>query len=149
MSPLPWLHIAEAVSADAARSGIRRVGLLGTRTVMEGTIYQPLLEQHGIDTVLPQSYEKAQLDRIIRTELIHGDYRLRSRALVVDIISAMAEQGAEAVILGCTELPLLLKDEDPVLRLLDSTHILAVAALQHAASMPLQDDLTPAVFSHN
>ena len=132
MSPVPWLHIATAVGAEAIRRSFRKVGLLGTRVVMQGTVYQPILEPAGIEIVLPHVNQRAQLDKIIRTELIRGEYVPRSRRYVQDIISTMAADGTEAVILGCTELPLLLADAPSALPLLDSTRLLASAALTTA-----------------
>ena len=128
-SPVPWLHIATAVGAEAIRQGFRQVGLLGTRVVMEGTVYQPILEQSGIEIVVPHARERIELDRIIRTELIRGTYLPQSRQYVEDVISTMASNGADAVILGCTELPLLLPNARYRLPLLDSTRLLAKAAL--------------------
>jgi aspartate racemase len=128
-SPVPWLHIATAVGAEVICRNFRKVGLLGTHMVMEGAVYHPVFEQHGIEIVLPQARERMDLDRIIRTELIRGHYPPRSRQQVQDMISIMAANGAEAVILGCTELPLLLADAPSSLPLLDSTRLLATAAL--------------------
>jgi aspartate racemase len=128
-SPVPWLHIATAVGAEVICRNFRKVGLLGTHVVMEGAVYHPVFEQHGIEIVLPQARERMDLDRIIRTELIRGHYPPRSRQQVQDMISIMAANGAEAVILGCTELPLLLSDAPSSLPLLDSTRLLATAAL--------------------
>ena len=130
VSPVPWVHIAAAVVAETTRRNYRRVGLLGTQVAMQGTIYQPIFEHHGIEIVLPPVPKRIELDRIIRTELIRGRYLPQAQAHVQDIISTMAASGAEAVILGCTELPLLLSEERPSsLPLLDSTRLLATAAL--------------------
>lgn len=128
-SSVPWLHIATAVGAEAVRQGFRQVGLLGTQVVMEGTVYQPIFARSGIEIVVPSAPERIDLDRIIRTELIRGTYLPQSRQYVEDVISAMAGDGADAVILGCTELPLLLSDARSRLPLLDSTRLLARAAL--------------------
>ncbi|HEX5549268.1 MAG TPA: aspartate/glutamate racemase family protein, partial [Nitrospira sp.] len=106
VSPVPWVHIAAAVAAEATRRNYQRVGLLGTQVAMQGTVYQPIFEHHGIEIVLPPIPKRIELNRIIRTELIRGHYLPRSRADVQDIISTMAASGADAVILGCTELPL-------------------------------------------
>jgi aspartate racemase len=129
VSPVPWVHIAAAVVAETTRRTYRRVGLLGTQVTMQGTVYQPIFEHHGIDVVLPPVPKRIELDRIIRTELIRGAYTAPSRSYVRSIISTMAASGAEAVILGCTELPLLLAEEPSSLPLLDSTRLLATAAL--------------------
>jgi aspartate racemase len=129
-SHVPWLHIATAVGAEAIRKDFRRVGLLGTRVVMEGAVYQAIFEKDGIEIVLPPVRKRMELDRIIRTELIRGQYSPHSRAYVRDLITLIAAtSGADAVILGCTELPLLLSDAPCNLPLLDSTRLLATAAL--------------------
>jgi aspartate racemase len=129
VSPVPWMHIAAAVAAEATRRNYRRVGLLGTQVAMQGTVYQPIFEHHGIEIVLPPVPKRIELNRIIQTELIRGHYLPRSRAYVQDIISTMAANSADAVILGCTELPLLLSEQPSSLPLLDSTRLLATAAL--------------------
>ena len=123
VSPVPWVHIAAAVVAETTRRNYRRVGLLGTQVTMQGTVYHPIFEHHGIEIVLPPVPTRIELDRIIRTELIRGRYLPRSLAYVQDIIST------DAVILGCTELPLLLSEAPSSLPLLDSTRLLATAAL--------------------
>ena len=129
VSPVPWLHIAAAVEAEARRRSYRRVGLIGTQVVMQGTVYQPMFEKQRIEIILPAAHEQIELDRVIRTELIRGHYLPRSRAYLQDIILTMAADGAEAVILGCTELPVLLSEEPSSLPFLDSTRLLASAAL--------------------
>jgi aspartate racemase len=146
-SPVPWLHIADAVAGEINRRTFRRVALLGTQLVMQGNVYQPTLARDGLDLVLPEPHERIRIDDIIRTELIRGHYTAHSRAYVQGIISQMAAGGADAVILGCTELPLLLSDEQAALPLLDSTRLLARAALQRiprtALERPLEADTTP------
>ena len=150
VSTLPWLHIAEAVADQAARSGYRRVGLLGNATIVEGTVYQPELEHHGIEVLLPPLHEQRLMDRIIRTELIRGQYSPASRREIMGMVSSLAARGAEGVILGCTELPLLLQDEEPVLPLLDSTRILAEAALRQVIQSPWQSDsFSTVIFTSN
>jgi aspartate racemase len=129
ISPVPWLHIAAAVEAEARRRKYRKVGLIGTQAAMEGPVYQPVLEKAGIEVVLPPVPDRIELDNIIRAELIRGRFLPGSRAYVRRVISTMAANGVEAVILGCTELPLLLSEEPPDLPLLDSTRLLAAAAL--------------------
>ena len=129
ISPIPWLHIASAVQTEASRRNYQRVGLIGTQPVMEGPVYQPVFEKEGIEVVLPPISDRIELDRIIRTELIRGHYTPGTRAYVRSIISTMAAIGVEAVILGCTELPLLLSDQPSSLPLLDSTRLLATTAL--------------------
>jgi aspartate racemase len=130
VSAVPWLHIVTTVEAEISRRTLQRVGLIGTLAVMEGPIYHPKLVKGGIDIVLPEPHERIRLQHIIRTELIQGQYLSTSRACVQDIIAGLAAKGAEAVILGCTELPLLLSENESALPLLDSTRILARGALQ-------------------
>ena len=132
-SSVPWVHIADAVEAEASRRKYRQVGLLGTQAVMEGSVYQPRFEKEGIEIVLPPASERIELDRIIRTELIRGAYTSQSREHVRRIVATMAATGVEAVILGCTELPLLLPQEVSALPLLDSTRLLAAEALTASA----------------
>jgi aspartate racemase len=133
VSAVPWLHIAQPVTAEIRRMRLQRVGLLGTSAVMEGGIYHPQLTQAGIEVVLPQRHERTRLHHIIRTELIQGQYTSTSRSYVQEILETLAARGTEAVILGCTELPLLLADEQSALPLLDSTRLLAKAALHSSA----------------
>ena len=106
VSPVPWVHIAAAVAAEAIRRNYRRVGLLGAgagRTQRTGSVYQPIFEHRGIEILLPPVPTRIELDRIIRTELIRGHYLARSWAYVQDLISTMAASGGvDAVILGCT-----------------------------------------------
>jgi aspartate racemase len=142
-SPVPWLHIADAVAAEISGRKLTRVALLGTQVVMNGAVYGPALRKRAIDLILPESHERMRLDAIIRTELINGDYTFHSRTYVQQIISRMAADGAEAVILGCTELPLLLSDELSVLPLLDSARLLARAALQAIGPGPIGRHLQP------
>jgi aspartate racemase len=134
VSAVPWLHIVEPVMAEIRRMRLQRVGLLGTPAVMEGRIYHPQLMQAGIEVVLPEEQERVRLHHIIQTELIQGQYTFASRTYVQEIIGRLAAKGTEAVILGCTELPLLLAGEQSALPLLDSTRLLAKAALQRCAS---------------
>lgn len=134
VSSISWLHIADIVAAEAARRGYRLVGLLGTRIVMEGSFYAQKLGLRGIDSVIPDENGRSRIAQIILTELIAGQYTDRSRLYLQGVISQMKTRGCDAVILGCTELPLLVSEEQSVLPLLDSTRLLAQAALKHAAS---------------
>ena len=149
-SSVPWLHIAAAVRIEAVRRDFQRLGLLGTQSVMQGTVYQPIFEEEGIEIVVPPPVERTVLDAIIRSELIRGEYLPHSRRYVQDIISTMATQGVDAVILGCTELPLLVHAEDSEIPLLDSTSLLAIAALQRASRQPVRTHRdSPIIFTSN
>jgi aspartate racemase len=130
-SPVPWLHIAKPVGKEIAQHGWHRVGILGTQVVMEGSIYSHELEQREIEVVIPKGDDRARMQHIIRSELVAGQFTSESRLFLQKIISKMANEGAEAVILGCTELPLLLSEEQSTLPLLDSTRLLARAALSY------------------
>ena len=134
-SSVPWLHIADAVEIEARRRNYRRVGLIGTRPVMESTVYRTRFEKGQIGVTLPTVSERVELDTIIRTQLIRGEYTLGSRERVEEIIAQMEADGVEAVILGCTELPLLVTEERSALPLLDSTRLLAAAALTSSSSL--------------
>ena len=129
-SPVPWLHIAKPVVKVIAQRRWRRVGILGTQIIMEGGVYAHRLQQSHVDTVIPKQDDRVRIQHIIRTELIAGLFTSRSRLFIERVIAGMAIEGAEAVILGCTELPLLLSDEQSALPLLDSTRLLAQAALR-------------------
>lgn len=131
-SPLPWLHIAHEVGVEARRRGFRRLALLGTRWLMEGPVYPKRLQPLELEAVLPGPAERERINSIIFDELVQGAFRSESRAEMAAIIARLKEQGADAVILGCTEIPLLVGPEDSPLPVLDSTRLLARAALREA-----------------
>jgi len=131
-SPVPWLHIAEAVAAEAVRRKFRRVGVIGTGIVMEGSVYSHALDKAGIGHMLPEAHEQTHIDRIIRTELIAWQFPEDSRAFLRDVIDRLRARGCDAVILACTELPLLISKDNSALPLLDSARLLAGAALHQA-----------------
>ena len=135
-SSVPWLHIAEPVVKEIARRKWRRVGILGTQIVMEGSIYSLRLKQSGINAVIPRKDDRVLIQHIIRAELIAGLFTAQSRRFLQKVIAEMAADGVETVILGCTELPLLLSEEQAALPLLDSTSLLAQAALDHPRERP-------------
>jgi aspartate racemase len=131
-SPLPWLHIAEEVAAVAARHGYQQLGILGTRSLMEGPVYPQKLAQLGMAHTVPRLESRKQIDTIIFDELVHGQVTDPARACVSRVISDLGNQGCDAVVLGCTELPLLIRPKDSSLPILDSTRLLALAALNWA-----------------
>lgn len=128
-SPLPWLHISEVVAEQAVEEGFGTVGILGTRWLMEGPVYPRALEARGIGYEIPDSASRQAIDDMIFGELVLG--RLPGWALRSSVkqIRALRDQGCEAVVLGCTELPLLISAGDSPLPVLDSTRLLARAAL--------------------
>ena len=131
-SPVPWLHIAEEVAAVAAARGVRRVGLLGTRYLMEGPVYARKLSERGIAHEVPGTEERTRINRVIFDELVYGRFEEDSRRYFQEVIRGLGRRGCEAVILGCTEIPLLISESDSSLPVLDSTRILARAALRAA-----------------
>jgi aspartate racemase len=131
-TPIPWLHIAREVGAAAQRRGCRRVGVLGTRFTMEGSLYPDTLSAMGIETMVPEGDDLETVDRIIFSELLEGVLTDASRQAYIAVISRLAEHGCDAVALACTEIPLLVRPEDSPLPTLDSTRLLAAAALREA-----------------
>ena len=131
-SPLPWLHIAEVVAAEASARGYRRVGLTGTRWLVDSDVYPEKLAVVGIQCVKPDPPAREDVGRIIMDELVRGGAAPASIARLLAIIQGLAEQGCEAVVLGCTELPLVLNDTNSPIPTLDSTRLLALAALRRA-----------------
>jgi aspartate racemase len=133
-SPLPWLHIAEVVAAEAAARGFRRLGLTGTRWLVESEIYPEKLAAHGIAFVRPDAREREEINRIIMDELVHGVFTPRSIVYFKEVIYGMKSEDCDAVVLGCTEIPLIMNDSNSSLPTLDSTRLLARAALRQALS---------------
>lgn len=131
-SPLPWLHIADVVASEAAARGYRRVGLTGTRWLVDSAVYPDRLAARGIDCVRPGEDERSEINRIIMEELVPGVVKPDSVARFQAIIAGLREQGCDAVILGCTEIPLIIGDANSPLPTLDSTRLLARAALRRA-----------------
>ena len=131
-SPLPWLHIAEEVAIAAATRKLSRLLLLGTEALMEGPVYPSQLSKRGIAHEIPSPEDRRRIDAIIFDELTHGRFEERSREYVKDLIRAFGERGCDGVIFGCTEIPLLLSEEESPLAALDSTRLLARAALREA-----------------
>lgn len=134
---VPLLHIADAVAAEASRAGASRVGLVATRWVMEEEFYAERLARHGVSTVVPDADERIEVDRVVFEELTQGVVRASSRAAYVAAIEGMAARGAEAVVLACTEIGLLLGPDDSPLPLVDS------CAAHAAALADVALDLTP------
>ncbi len=131
-TPLPWLHIAAVLGEEAARRGFRRIGVLGTRYTMSGPVYVDALGRLGIDAVMPEASDFDMVDRIIFSELVDGIFTDASRQAYNEAIARLAERGCDAVALACTEIPLLVRAEESPLPTLDSTRLLARAAVTHA-----------------
>jgi aspartate racemase len=131
-SPLPWLHIADVVSAAAVERGFRRLGLTGTRWLVESEIYPEKLAARELTYVRPSAAEREEMNRIIFDELVCGIFKPEAVAYFQGAIARMKEEGCDAVVLGCTEIPLIMNDRNSPLPTLDSTRLLARAALRRA-----------------
>ena len=129
---VPMLSLLDAVGEAIQERGIQTVGLLGTRFTMEKTFYQDALVQQGITVLVPDADDREYVNGVIYDELVAGQIRDESRAGFVEIIHRLAERGAEGVILGCTEIPLLVSEADAGLPLFNTTTIHAAAALNYA-----------------
>lgn len=130
--PLPCLHIGEVVAAQAANDGRRKIGILGTEWTMAGPVYPGALGRRGLRWAIPAPEDRATIHRIIFEELCLGEFRDDSRAAYVAIIGKLKAEGCDAVALVCTEIPLLVTAELSPLPVLDSTRLLAKAAVDVA-----------------
>ena len=133
-SPMPWIHIAEEVVTEARRGSLKRLGILGTRFLMEGPVYSSKLKAAGIDHRIPGAQQRQRLNQIIYDELVYGRILPESLEYFQDIIRELAGAGCDGVALACTEIPLLISQAESPLPILDSTRILARAALRQAAA---------------
>jgi len=131
-SPIPWLHIARVVLDEASRAGYRQLGILGTRFLMEGPVYVDAACERRIATLVPDARDRVRVNEIILDELVYGVLLEPSRAYFHDLIDRLAAQGCDAVVLGCTEIPLIVDPDRASLPTLDSTWLLARAALTYA-----------------
>jgi aspartate racemase len=131
-SPLPWLHIVEEVAAEARLRGFTRVAITGTRYTMEGPVYPEVLTRNGIDYRIPSAVDRGSINTIIFDELVNGIFKPESAECFRTVIDRMKSEGCDAVALACTELPLIITPETSPLPVLDSTRLLARAALRRA-----------------
>jgi aspartate racemase len=131
-SPRPWLHIAREVAREAQHRQFKRLGVLGTRYLMEGPVYRETLKTVGIEHRVPSPEQRERINQIIFDELVNGQFLPRSLAYHIEVIRALKDEGCDAVVLGCTEIPLLLTPESSPLPVLDSTRLLARAAVRKA-----------------
>jgi len=131
---IPLLHIVDVTAEKIKAKGINKVGLLGTRFTMEDNFYRDRLRKHGIKAIIPSEKEREMIHSIIYNELCLGVIKESSREKFKKIIKNLAKRGAEGVILGCTEIPLLIKQEDVDLPLFDTTEIHAKASVDFALS---------------
>jgi aspartate racemase len=131
-SPLPWLHIAEVVAAEAGARGLRRLGLTGTRYLVQSEVYPQKLTARGLEFLRPDHAEREEINRIIMDELVCGIFKPAAVGYFQRVIGRMKNAGCDAVVLGCTEIPLIMNDANSALPTLDSTRLLACAALHRA-----------------
>ncbi len=131
-SPLPWLHIAEVVAAEAVARGFRRIGITGTRWLVDSEVYPEKLSARGLEYLRPSPAEREACNRIIMDELVCSSFKPDSIAYFQQVIARLKDQGCDAVVLGCTEIPLIIDDANSPLPTLDSTRLLARAALRRA-----------------
>lgn len=130
---IPFLHIAEATGKEIQKKNIKKVALLGTRFTMEKDFYKEYLQSNfGIDVIIPDLEEREDIHRIIYQELVHGQFKKESREVYKQIITRLEQRGAEGVILGCTEIPLLISDSDVNIPTFDTTTIHAESAVEFA-----------------
>jgi len=131
-SPIPWLHIAEVVGETAKQNGFKNLGILGTKYLMTSQVYPNALNKYDISYEIPENVDREKIDDIIFTELVNGKCLEKSRLYFNDIIQKLKNLGCDAVVLGCTEIPLLVDPKDCPLPTLDSTRLLARAAIEKA-----------------
>ena len=131
-SPRPWLHIAREVSVEAKRRGYRQLGVLGTRYLMEGPVYPEKLKAAGLEHRIPTTPQRERINQIIMDELVNAQFTPHSLAYFQEVIRTLGDEGCDAVVLGCTEIPLLVSPDASSLPTLDSTRLLARAALRKA-----------------
>jgi len=128
-APIPGLHIAQVVCEEIVARGWKRVGLLGTRWTMTGSVYANTLASRGLERLIPDDAERAEINRAIFDELCRGVFRPETTARFLKAIEGLKARGAECVILGCTEIPLIVNEGNSCLPVLDSTRLLAAAAV--------------------
>lgn len=131
-SPIPWLHIAGAVAAEAHSRGYTRLGILGTKSLTESDVYPEALAEFKIDREIPNEADREKINDIIFKELVNGIFPETSRLYFNEVSEKLKARGCDAVVLGCTEIPLIVRPDDTPLPTLDSTRLLARAALKRA-----------------
>ncbi|MGH9605833.1 MAG: aspartate/glutamate racemase family protein [Terracidiphilus sp.] len=138
-SPLPWLHIAEVAAGEAVNRGFRRIAITGTRWLVQSEVYPEKLLARGLAFERPTPEEREEINSIIMDELVYGVFKPESVAAFQRIVARMKSLGCDAVVLGCTEIPLILNDSNSPLPVLDSTRLLARAALRRAVQSGIAD----------
>ena len=131
-SPIPWLHIAEVVAAAARAERCTKLGILGTRLLMEGKVYPEVLAKRGLQMEIPAAPQRERINAIIFDELVQGVFKESTRDYLKGVVADLSRAGCDAAVMACTEIPLILKQEDVAIPILDSTRLLARAALDRA-----------------
>lgn len=129
---IPLIHIGEATADEIAKSGQKKVGLLGTKYTMEMDFYKEKLREKSIEAIVPGEDDRNFIHHSINSELLHNQFLPETKARFLDIINQLQQQGAEGIILGCTEIPLLIKQEDCSIPLFNTIEIHAKAAVEFA-----------------
>ena len=131
-SPIPWLHIADGIVQEAVNKGLKKLGITGTKYLMTGPVYPQFLAKHGMTTQIPDVEDRVRINTIIFKELVNGVFLEKSRQFFNEVIQKLKDQGCDAIVLGCTEIPLIVDPNDCPLPTLDSTRLLARYALNEA-----------------
>ncbi|MCL6415722.1 amino acid racemase [Aestuariirhabdus sp. Z084] len=131
-SPLPWIHIANVVAREAVFRGYKKVGITGTSWLVRSSVYPDALARQGLDFARPNQQQIEQIGNIIMSQLVYSDFRPESVRYFQSVIDDLKQQACDAVVLGCTEIPLIINDTNASLPTLDSTRLLARAALDKA-----------------
>ena len=131
---IPLIHIADATAKALLRDGIKKVGLLGTAFTMEQDFYKSRLQEHGLEVLIPNKQDRELVHSIIYNELCLGECKVESKEAYLEIIDSLAKEGAEGVILGCTEIGMLVKQSDTEIKLYDTTYIHAQSAVSFASN---------------
>ena len=131
-SPIPWLHIAETVAEEAQKQRFAQLGILGTKYLMTGPVYSETLGKYGISHEIPIEGDRQRIDDIIFEELVKGLFTEESRKYFNEVMRTLKQRGCDAAVLGCTEIPLIVDPSDSPLPTLDSTRLLARAAIREA-----------------
>lgn len=131
-SPLPWLHIAEVVVESAKHKNFSKLGILGTKWLVESAVYPEIIEDRGLSWERPAKDEINEIGRIIMEELVYGVFKPESVSYFKKVIEGLKEKGCDAVVLGCTEIPLIIDELNSALPTLDSNRLLAEAAIEHS-----------------
>lgn len=131
-TPLPWLHIADSVIENAQRHGLTKLGILGTEWLVNSNVYPEKLDRAGLDWLRPQSEQVTTMGNLIMQELVRDQFKSETIAYFLGVIDELKRAGCDGIVLGCTEIPLIISDQNAGVKTLDSNRLLAQAALKRA-----------------